>query len=291
MKSVVFGCSGQDGRLLTQVLSAAGHEVFGVSRYGGQLRGSVADAEFVHRILEAHVPDYIFHLAAISTTRHDALFENHNAISTGTVNVLESARKHCPHARVFLTGSALQFNNSGAPIDEDTPFEAASPYAVARIHSAYMGRYYRAAFGMRVYCGYLFHHDSPMRSEAHINQKIVSAVQRIAGGSTETLLIGDLDVEKEFNYAGDIVDAIWVLVNQDTTFEAVLGCGQTHSIREWIEYCFRSIGRNWKDHVTVERGFQADFARLVSNPARITELGWQPKVSFSALADMMLDAR
>jgi GDPmannose 4,6-dehydratase len=250
--------------------------------------GSVADASLVERVLGETRPDYIFHLAANSTTRHDALFANHDAISTGSLNVLEMSRRHCPHARIFLAGSALQFENSGVPIDEDTPFEAKSPYAIARIHSSYAGRYYRAHFGMKVYVGYLFHHDSSMRGEQHVNQKIAAAARRIGAGSSETLTIGDLDVQKEFNFAGDVIDAIRILMGQEQTFEAVIGSGETHSIKDWVSYCFGRIGKKWEDYVILQSAYQPEFKRLVSNPARIKSLGWRPKIDFAALAEIML---
>jgi GDPmannose 4,6-dehydratase len=288
MRAVIFGSGGQDGRILAQKLTAEGLSVIGVSRHSGEVRGSVADASLVQEVLSETRPDYIFHLAANSTTRHDALFANHDAISTGSLNVLETSRLRCPQARIFLAGSAVQFENSGAAVNEHTPFEAKSPYAIARIHSTYAGRYYRARFGMKVYVGYLFHHDSPMRSEQHVNQKIAAAARRIGAGSRETLTIGDLDVRKEFNFAGDVVDAIRILVGQEQTFEAVIGCGETHSIREWLAHCFGRIGKKCEDHVIVQPGYQAEFKSLASNPARIKSLGWQPKVDFAALAEMMV---
>src|SRR5205085_129762 len=144
-------------------------------------------------------PDYIFHLAANSTTRHEAVFDNHAAISTGAINILEAAYRHSFQSRVFLSGSAAQFENDGTPIDEDTPFAALNPYAVSRIHSVYAGRYYRS-LTLKVYVGYFFNHDSPLRTERHVNQKIALAARKIAAGSREKLEIGDASVKKEFNF-------------------------------------------------------------------------------------------
>jgi len=192
---------------------------------------------------------------------------------------------------VFLSGSAMQFKNEGLPIDEKTPFEARSPYAVARIQSVYAGRYYRSAFGMRVYVGYFFNHDSPLRTERHINQKIISVVKRIASGSRETLELGNLDVKKEFNYAGDIVEAVWALINQDNVYEAVIGSGIAYSIKDWVEYCFKKANRNWQDFVVLKNGFVPEYKILVSNPQVIKSVGWTPKVNFYQLADMMMDGK
>lgn len=290
MKAIVFGANGQDGVLLSKLLNHKNINVIDVSRTTGMLRGDVADYCFVEALIKNHRPDYIFHFAANSSTQHDALFDNHQAISTGTLNILESVREHCPKAKVFLSGSAMQFQNDQTPIDEHTPFEASSPYSIARIQSVYAGRYYRAKFGMAVYCGYLFNHDSPLRSERHVNQKIVSAVNRIAKGSNEKLELGNINVEKEFNYAGDIVEAIWILVNQEDVFEAVIGCGEAHSIKEWLEYCFKKINKNLSDFVVINPDYKAEYKILVSNPTLLRSLGWYPKVNFNELADMMLVA-
>jgi GDPmannose 4,6-dehydratase len=292
MKAIIFGISGQDGYYFTQLLTTNKVKVIGVSRSGvNGIKGDVSDPIFVKYLIKAHRPDYIFHFAANSTTDHGALFENHAAISTGTLNILESVRQHCTGARVFLSGSAMQFKNEGLPIDEKTPFEARSQYSVARIQSVYAGRYYRLAFGLKVYVGYFFNHDSPLRSERHINQRIVSVVKRIASGSRETLELGNWDVKKEFNYAGDIVEALWMLINQDIVYEAVIGCGTAYSIRDWVEYCFNRIKKNVDDFVVLKEDFVPEYKILVSNPRVIKSIGWFPKVDFYQLADMMMDVK
>lgn len=180
MKAIIFGITGQDGYYLNKLLFEKGIEVIGVSRSNAQyINGEVGDFEFVNKLIEQHKPDYIFHLAANSTTRHEALFENHQVISTGTLNILESVKNHCADCKVFLSGSAMQFKNTGAPIDENTEFEASSPYSIARIQSVYAGRYYRNKFKISVYVGYFFNHDSDLRTERHVNKKITNAVNRI----------------------------------------------------------------------------------------------------------------
>lgn len=289
MKAIIFGSNGQDGHYLAESLKLKGIEVVSVSRSNSRVLGDVSDYAFVDELIKTHKPGYIFHFAANSSARHDVLFENHKAISTGTMNILECARLHVPAARIFLSGSALQFKNVNLPIDEQTPFCASSAYSVSRIHSVYAGRYYRDTFGMKVYVGYFFNHDSPLRTEKHVNQKITAAVNRIAGGSQEKLELGNIDVRKEFNFAGDIVEAVWILMSQDKVFEAVIGSGAAHSIQEWVDYCFKKIGKNWQDYVTINRSFVAEYDTLVCNPALLKSLGWQPKVSFAKLADMMMD--
>jgi len=288
MKALIFGANGQDGYYLTNLLKKKGVTVIGTSRNSGDIIGDISDFSFVESIIKNHQPNYIFHLAAISTANHNALFDNHKAISTGTLNVLESVRLWCRHAKVFLSGSALQFKNDGNPIDELTPFDASSAYSVARIQSVYAGRYFRSTFGLQVYCGYFFHHDSPLRSFAHVNQKIVKTVNQIANGTAKTLELGNIDVRKEFNYAGDIVEAIWILVNQTDLFEAVIGSGKSYSIKDWTEYCFKKIDRNYEDYLVVKKDFVPEYKTLVSNPQLIKSIGWEPRISFEQLADLMM---
>lgn len=287
MKAVVFGANGQDGRYLVDELRQRGVEPIGVSRGGPWQRGDVSRREDVAAVLAAVQPAFVFHLAANSTARHEALFENHETISTGTLNVLEAARVHCPAARVFLAGSALQFRNDGSPIDEGTPFEASSPYAVARIQSVYAARYFRSK-GLRTYVGYLFHHESPRRPPRHVSQLVASAARRIAAGSQETLELADVSVVKEWTFAGDVARAMLALVEQDDVTEAVIGSGEGHSIEEWVERCFAIAGRRWQDHVRAASAARGDRDRFLSRPARMRSLGWEPRVSFDQLARMMM---
>jgi GDPmannose 4,6-dehydratase len=287
-KALVFGAGGQDGHYLTALLRAEGIETVGVSRSGGDwVRGDVARLDEVEEAVRGVAPDYVFHLAARSSTRHDAGFENHETISRGTLNVLESAYRHRPGARVFITGSGVQFENRGAPIDETAPFAASSLYAVARIASVYAARYYRA-LGLRTYVGYLFHHESPLRKPGHMSKQIALAAARIAAGSGETLTIGDASVEKEWTFAGDVARAILTLVRQEAVAEAVIGSGEGHTIEAWLERCFALRGLRWRDHVELRPGFEPEYKRLVSRPALIRSLGWSPAVSFDALAAMMM---
>jgi GDPmannose 4,6-dehydratase len=287
MKALIFGASGQDGHYLTELCRAEGIETVGVSRSGAQVRADVGSFDDVERLVREHAPTHVLHLAAASTTRHDALFENHRTISTGTLNVLEAVRVHAPEARVFITGSGVQFVNTGAPISERDPFQASSPYAMARIHSVYAARYYRS-LGLRVYVGYLFHHESSLRKPGHVSMMIAEGARRAALGGAEPLEVGDLSVEKEWTFAGDVARAILTLVSQDEVHEATIGSGTTHSIQEWAERCFRLIGRDWREHVRMRGGFVPEYRRLVSDPSTMESLGWVPEVRFEQLAEMMM---
>ena len=282
MKAVIFGANGQDGFYLTELLRGQNVEVIGLSRQNG----NVADWNFVENLIETVEPDYVFHFAANSTTRHEALFDNHAAISTGTLNILESVKRHSPQTKIFLSGSAVQFENSGAPIDEKTAFAPVSPYAVSRIHSVELARYFRGC-GLQIYVGYFFNHDSPRRSEQHVNQKIARTAQRIFRGSREKLELGDISVKKEFNFAGDAVRAIWMLVSQTTVFEAVIGSGTAHSIEDWLNLCFSRFGLDWREYVIIKENFKAEYRVLISNPALLKSLGWEPQYDIQDLAEMM----
>ena len=287
MRALVFGANGQDGHYLIEQLAARGVEAVGVSRAGPFRRGDVSRLADVEGAVKELRPSFIFHLAARSTTHHDAIFENHEAIATGALNVLESARRHVPAAKVFLAGSGLQFRNDGGPIDEDFPFAAESPYAASRIEAVYAARYYRSR-GLRAYVGYLFHHESPRRKPEHLSSLIATAAARIGAGSRETLEIGDPTVVKEWTFAGDVTNGILTLVNQDVEFEAVVGSGAGYAVEAWLDRCFAAVGLQWKNHVRRKEGFRAEYPRLVSNPARLRGLGWSPRVSFDELAAMMM---
>lgn len=287
--AVIFGSTGQDGFYLNSLLQQQHVTTINISRKNSDVIGDVGDYGFVSDMIKKHQPDFIFHLAANSTPRHDVLFENQKTICDGTLNILESARLYSPSARIFLSGSALQFRNEGLPINEHTAFEADSPYAVARIQSAYAARYYRKAFGLRVYFGYFFNHDSRFRTEQHVNQKIAKAAKRISLGSKEKLVLGNIEVQKEFNFAGDVVEAIWILVNQEEISEAVIGSGKAYRILDWLTYCFEQAGLNWRDSVVLQENFIPQYQILVSDPKLMMSLGWRPTTDIYQLANMMLN--
>jgi GDPmannose 4,6-dehydratase len=270
VRALIFGASGQDGYYLAQVCQANGIESIGISRTGADVQGDISDYAEVEALVQKYVPAYVFHLAATSVTRHSALFENHATIATGSLNVLDAVRKFSPEAKVFITGSGVQFLNIGRPITEHDEFAATSGYAVARIHSVYAARYFRT-LGIKTYVGYLFHHESPLRKDHHVSQMIVRAAQRIAAGSDEILELGDISVQKEWVFAGDVAEAILTLVRQDHIAEATIGSGKAYSIQEWLDVCFHLIGRDWRDHVRLRSGFTPEYRRLVSDPTTINQ--------------------
>jgi len=287
MTAIIFGSSGQDGFYLFKLLQEKGYKVIGISRSEPHNFVDITSFEAVCNLIAATKPAFIFHLAAISATAHELLFPNFETIVRGSVNLLEAVKVFSPETKVFLSGSGLQFKNRGLPINEHAELDANSSYSMARIQSLYAARYYQT-FGLKIYFGYFFNHDSPLREAKHVSQMIASAVKRIESGSTEKIAIGNYDVKKEWGFAGDIVNAIWTLVNQENVSEAVIGTGQAYSIKQWLEVCFNLINKNWEDHVELKEAFMPEYDTLVSDPQTIFKLGWKPLVSFENLAKMMV---
>ena len=288
MKAMIFGVSGQDGHYLSEYYYSMGIEVIGIGRSGSSsIIGDVSSYDFVEDIIKFHKPNYIFHFAANSTTRHDALFENQRAIGQGTLNILESVRKWSIESKVFITGSGLQFKNIGKPIKETDQFDNSSSYCLVRNYSVQAARYFRS-LGIKVYVGYLFHHESPLRPFGHVSQKIVQAVRRISAGSDEVIELGDISVRKEWAFAGDITLGIIQLINNDEIFEATIGTGIAYSIEEWVSTCFEIIGVDWHGRVHTRSDFRAEYPLLLSNPATINTLGWTHKCSINELARRMI---
>ena len=286
-KAIIFGANGQDGFYLSRLLIKNQIDVTGVSRGGDFLKMDITHFEEVVDLIKKILPDYIFHLAANSTTRHNALLENHHTIATGTLNILEAVKNFSPNTKVFISGSGLQFKNEGKPIKETDAFAANDAYAVSRIQSVYAARYFRT-LGIKTYVGYFFNHDSPLRTERHVAKKISAAAKRIGEGSDEKLEIGDTSVIKEWTFAGDVVKGVWQFINQDIIFEANISSGLGYSIQQWIEACFDVIGRNPKDCITGTDNFKSEYKQLVSDASVIHSIGFMPKVSFTELAKMMV---
>ena len=287
-KALLFGVNGQDGHYLHQLVRDNGYEVIGVSRSKGEwIQGNIADPSFVKELLIAHKPELVFHLAATSSVSHELLHEHQSTIVNGTLNILENVFYHSPQSRVFVTGSGLQFMNTGKPIAENAEFIARDAYSLARIQSVYAARYYRSK-GVRTFVGYLFHHDSPYRKEKHLNRSIADAAKATAAGKHDPLMIGDISVEKEFGFAGDIARGIFHLVQQEDIAEACIGTGKAYSIERWMELCFGAVNKNWKDHVKFKNNYKADFKKLVSNSSLLRSTGWKPAVEIEGLARMMM---
>jgi GDPmannose 4,6-dehydratase len=287
MTAIIFGGNGQDGYYLSFLLKNIGIDCVSVSRSSG-IKCDVSNYDDVDLIIKKYLPSFVFNFAANSTTNHNALFENYNAISTGSLNILNSVYNNCKDCKVFITGSAVQFENTGKPIDENSEFEPNSAYSVARIQSIYMARYFRS-LGVPVYVGYLFHHESLLRKNGHISKIVTNAINDIINGATDRKIkIGNISVIKEWTYAKDTMEAILILMQQDNIFEAVIGSGIGYSIKSWIEECFSLSGLNWEEHVITDASYVPEYLSLISSPNIIKSLGWSPKVDFKVLARKMV---
>ena len=284
---IIFGASGQDGYYLGQQCRERGLEVIGISRSASDAQRSITDFSFIQNLISKARPRFIFHLAASSTTRHDAVLDNLGSVIVGTYNILEAVKLHSPDSRVFITGSGLQFHNTGQPIAETDEFEITNAYSLARVSSTQCARYYRS-LGILTYVGYLFHHESPRRGSSHVSMMIAKAAQKIAKDPNCIFAIGDINVEKEWVFAGDVTQGIFALVDQTDVFEAAIGSGEGHTIREWLDECFGLVGLNWQEHVRVKQDFKPEYLRLISDPSTILSLGWRPTVGFKQLAQLFI---
>jgi len=291
MKSIIFGANGQDGFYLSELLKLKQIEVVAVSRSTGKdnITGNVTDQSFVESIIKDHQPDFVFNLAANSTTQHSALLENHETIATGTIHVLEAVYKYSPLSKVFLSGSALQFENRSNPIKETDPFCAKDAYSAARIYTTYLARYYRT-LNVKVYVGYFFNHDSPLRDARHLNKKIIDYVKALSQNKQkEKLSIGNVNVQKEFNHAKDIANAIFILVSQNEIFEAVIGNGLGYTIKDWLSICFQFINKTPDDFIVINKDYVSPYEKLICNPETLKSLGWKHTISIEQLAKEMYD--
>ncbi len=258
-----------------------------ISRTTGDVLGDVSNYSFVANIIERYKPKYIFHLAANSTTRHDAIFDNYRSIVLGACNILEAVKCFSVNSRVLIAGSGLQFKNVGRPISEFDAFCSNNSYALARNSAVECARYYRG-LGIAVYIGYLFHHESPLRRPNHVSKMIALSARKIANGSMEKLELGSIAVKKEWAFAGDVAEGMILLISQDRVFEATVGTGLGYTIEDWLGACFSAVDLDWRLHVILKSDYVPEYGSLVSNPNTILRLGWRPSTSFEALADMMM---
>jgi GDPmannose 4,6-dehydratase len=289
-RSVIFGATGQDGIFLSKYLKSKGHDVFpfGHQKNSALYNVDVADFLSVSKIIKEIKPDYIFHLAARSSTSHEFILENHKAIVDGALSVLESADTYAPSARIFLASSGLIFKNLGEPIKDDDELVANSAYALARLEAVHIARYYRQR-GINVFVGYLFNHESHLRHPDSISRKVARSVANIHFGIEKTIFVGNASVIKEWMWAGDAVNAILAFVNQDEMFELCLGDGIGKTIRDFAEACCDVIGVSCDDYLVELPGYVVETPVLVSNATKIRSLGWEPKIDLATLAKRMVN--
>ena len=305
------GITGQDGSYLAEFLLRQGYEVFGVVRRSstenltriehllGQIAlrpGDLLDQSSLISILREVQPDEVYNLAAqsfvpasweqpIATTQFTAL---------GVARLLEAIRMECPRARFYQASSSEMFGKAlEVPQNERTPFYPRSPYGVAKTYGHWVTVNYRESHHLFACSGILFNHESPRRGKEFVSRKVTDAVARIARGLATELRLGNLEARRDWGYAGDYVEAMWLMLQQDLPDDHVIATGETHSVRELVEIAFAAADLDWKQHVMIDPKLlrPAEVEMLQGDYAKARrELGWKPTVSFRDLIEMMVKA-
>ena len=309
--ALITGVSGQDGSLLAKFLLDKGYEVWGTSRdaqgasFANLRRLGIdervrcltlvpEDFRSVLVALRKSQPDEIYHLAGQSSVglSFEQPAETIQSITMGMLNVLEACRMLDKEARIYHAGSSESFGDTqGAAADETTPFHPRSPYAVAKASVFWLLDNYREAYKLYACNGILFNHESPLRPERFVTQKIVAAARRIAGGSAETLRLGRLDIARDWGWAAEYVEAMWLMLQQDKPQDFVVATGTTFTLEEFVAAAFGHFSLNWRDHVVQdEKLFRpTDLQVSRANPAKAKAiLGWEARISGTDVVRNML---
>ncbi|MDB5295549.1 MAG: gmd [Phycisphaerales bacterium] len=317
-RALITGITGQDGSYLAELLLGKGYEVHGVIRRsssfntdriehlyrdphasGATMRlhyGDLVDGIGLREILTRVRPDELYNLAAQSHVRvsYDQPVYTVQADALGTMNLLEAVRDTGLATRVYQASSSEMYGKvRETPQTELTPFHPRSPYACAKVYSFWQTVNYREAYGMYAVNGILFNHESPRRGETFVTRKVTRAATRIKLGLQDKLFLGNLDAKRDWGFAGDYVEAMWRMLQRETPDDYVIATGETHSVREFLDAVFGQLGLDWNAFVEVDPKYfrPAEVDLLLGDPAKAKrELGWEPKVTFRALADMMVKA-
>ena len=311
-RALICGVSGQDGAYLARFLLSRGYEVFGTSRdaqvshftklHRLGLQGkiqlesmAVTDFRSVLQAVRKAAPDEIYNLAGQSSVglSFQQPVETLESISLGTLNLLEAIRFVERPIRFYNAGSSECFGDTGgAAANETTPFRPRSPYAVAKSAAFWEVANYREAYGLYACSGILYNHESPLRPERFVTRKIVAAACRIAAGNEEVLRLGNLDVQRDWGWAPEYVEAMWLMLQQDEPRDFVIATGELHSLAEFVELSFTAVGLDWRDHVVTDPEFlrPSDLKTGHGDPALAAEkLGWRAKYRMADVVRMMVD--
>ncbi len=316
-RALITGITGQDGSYLAELLLAKGYEVHGIVRRSSSLNterlddiyqdphdpdyrlrlvyGDLNDASSLNRILRTVKPDEIYNLGAQSHVRvsFDVPEYTGEITGMGTVRLLEAIRESGIQPRFYQASSSELFGSSPAPQSEKTVFHPRSPYAVAKLYSYWITVNYRESYGMFACNGILFNHESPRRGETFVSRKITRAVARIKLGLQQKLFLGNLDAKRDWGFAGDYVEAMWLMLQQEKPDDFVIATGQCHTVRDFLDEAFGHLQLDWKKYVEIDpryfRPAEVDELRGDMTKAK-TILKWEPKVKFSELVKMMVDA-
>jgi GDPmannose 4,6-dehydratase len=319
-KALITGVTGQDGAYLADFLLRKGYTVHGIIRRASTFNtdridslyrdphdpkaklllhyGDMTDGTSLRRIIEKVQPDEVYNLGAQSHVKvsFDQPEYTADVVYMGTLRLLEALRDYIEvsdlEVKVYQAGSSEMYGASAPPQSETTAFMPRSPYAVSKLAAHWLGVNYREAYGMFVANGILFNHESPMRGETFVTRKITRAIGRIKLGLQDKLYLGNLDAKRDWGFAGDYVEAMWLMLQEDEADDFVVSTGEMHSVREFAEMAFAEAELDWQKYVEIdERYFRpTEVAALCGDSSKARErLEWAPKVDFKSLVKMMVE--
>jgi len=316
-KALITGITGQDGSYLAEFLLEKGYEVHGLIRRSSTFNteridhiyadphdlkaklflhyGDITDSGQLTNLIYNIQPDEIYHLAAQSHVRvsFDMPEFTGDVTGIGTTRLLESIRRSGIKTRFYQASSSEMFGDAPPPQNEETPFRPRSPYGAAKVYAYWMVRNYREGYGMFAVNGILFNHESPRRGETFVTRKITRALARIKIGLQDKLYLGNLEAKRDWGYAGDYVEAMWLMLQQDVPDDYVIATGETHSVREFLEEAFKYAELDWKKYMEIDKRYfrplEVEFLQGDASKAR-KKLKWEPKVKFKELVKIMVDA-
>lgn len=309
----ITGVTGQDGSYLLELLLAKGYKVIGMKRRTSIIStsridhllsnpnftlvyGNLNDSGCLHRLLLKHKPDEIYNLAAQSHVRvsFETPEETTEFVAMGTLRLLEAMRNICPEARFYQASSSEMFgDNPENPQSEVTRLMPASPYACAKTFAHNLCRNYRESYKLHISSGILFNHESPRRGETFVTRKITIAAARIKLGLQDKLYLGNLEAKRDWGYAGDYVEAMWLMLQQEIPDDYVISTGETYSVKQFLEETFKIAGLDIDKHVEIdERLFRPhEVPLLLGDCTKAKEkLGWTPKTNFKQLVKKMYES-
>lgn len=312
-KALVTGLTGQDGSYLVELLLEKEYEVHGLVRQVSHEKiknifrasdhlkdrikihfGDVTDFPTIRRLIATIKPDEIYHLAAQSQVKisFEDEFKTFNANINSTQYFLSAIKELAPKAKFYFAGTSEMFGAVKViPQDEATPFNPVSPYAISKLACFYLVKMYREAYNLFVCSGILFNHESPRRGFEFVTRKITSTIAQIKNGDATELVLGNLDAKRDWGFAGDYVEAMWLMLQQDSPDDLVIGTGENHTIREFVEMAFKEAGMDWKKYVVTDKANlrPIEVREVLANPAKAKKaLGWVPMVKFPELVKMMV---
>jgi len=309
--ALVTGITGQDGSYLAELLLEKGYTVFGAVRRASTdhyeridhlqdrvelIEADLLDPSSLMAALEVSEADEVYNLAAQSfvPTSFNQPVLTAEFTAVGVARLLEAVRRVCPRARFYQASSSEMFGKvRESPQSEETPFHPRSPYGVAKVFGHWITVNYRESYGMHASSGILFNHESPRRGLQFVTRKITAAVARIAHGLQDVLHLGNLDAQRDWGFAGDYVEAMWRMLQQDKPSDYVIATGETHSVREFCEIAFAHVGLDYQAHVVVDPRFfrPAEVDLLLGDASKARQqLDWVPRVDFRGLVTLMTDA-